>query len=141
MIAGIRHWLYLGEIVLALLVGRFLVFALPFHLVAGWLGGTTAPADKDPPGIIALQRATAVARQVARLARRVPWRTTCLVQAFAGWLLLKRRHITATIRFGVAKSDTGLTAHAWLMVGSEIVLGGEIAPDFKALADLGGRSR
>jgi len=82
-----------------------------------------------------------VARRVARLARRVPWRATCLVQALAGWLLLKRRGIVATIRFGVAKSEAGLAAHAWLVVGSEIVLGGEAAPDFKALADLGGKPR
>lgn len=139
MIARMKRWLVWGETLLALLVGQFLVFVLPFHLVSGWLGGTTAPADKDATGIATLQRADAVARRVSHLARRMPRRTTCLVQAFAGWLLLKRRGITATIRFGVAKSEVGLIAHAWLMVGSEIVLGGEIAADYQALADLGGR--
>lgn len=136
MIDRIKRWLVWGETLLALLVGQFLVFVLPFHLVSGWLGGTTVPTDKNATGTATLQRAGAVARRVIHLARRR--HTTCLVQAFAGWLLLKRRGITATIRFGVAKSEVGLTAHAWLMVGSEIVLGGEAASDYQALADLGG---
>jgi hypothetical protein len=72
------------------------------------------------------------------LALRVPWRTTCLVQAVAGYLLLKRRGIAATIRFGVTKNEDGLAAHAWLIVGDQTVLGGEVAPGFKPLADLGG---
>ncbi len=53
--------------------------------------------------------------------------------------MLKRRGIAATIRFGVTKHEDGLAAHAWLIVGDQTVLGGEIAPGFQPLADLGGR--
>jgi hypothetical protein len=58
------------------------------------------------------------------------------VQALAGSLLLKRRGITAVVRFGVTTQKTGLAAHAWLIVGGQTVLGGEAAADFVPLADL-----
>jgi hypothetical protein len=140
MAVRIKQWLGSVETLLALGAGWVLVFAVPFRVTAGWLGGTAAPSQRRASAQHETDRARYVARHVARLARRVPWRATCLVQAVAGYLLLKRRGIAATIRFGVNKSDAGLAAHAWLIVGDQIVLGGEAAPDFRPLADLGGRA-
>jgi hypothetical protein len=136
----LRQMLGTAEALFALWVGWVLVFAFPIRRTAAWFGGTTAPAAGHTVGAEKIRRAAYIARRVARLAKCVPWRTTCLVQALAGSLLLKRRGITAVVRFGVTKQKPGLAAHAWLIVGGRTVLGGEAAADFVPLADLRGKS-
>ncbi|MGB8600670.1 MAG: lasso peptide biosynthesis B2 protein [Rhizomicrobium sp.] len=128
----------MAETLLALALAWVLVFAVPFRRTAAWLGQAGAPGSAA--AAIApdqLLRARSVCRRAARLAPRVPWRTSCLVQAVAGCLLLRRRGIAATIRLGVKKGDGALSAHAWLMVGGQTVLGGDAAEGFTPLADIG----
>lgn len=142
MIRRLRAFVGAGETVLALAAAWVLVFAVPFRRTAAGIGRVSVPAGIDvlPPPVRA--RARYVCRRTARIARRVPWRTSCLVQAVAGWMLLKRRGIAATIRLGV-KQDAGsgsLAAHAWLIVGGETVLGGAAAEGFAPLADMGARA-
>jgi hypothetical protein len=81
-----------------------------------------------------------MARRLQRVAAHMPWRTTSLVRAIAGAIMLRRCGIATIIRFGLNRADGGLSAHAWLLVGDTIVLGGEIAPEFSPLADPGGKS-
>ena len=65
---------------------------------------------------------------IPRVARRVPWRADCLVQALAGERWLRRRGIAAQIVIGVRKNGPApLDAHAWLEAGDHIVTGGETA--------------
>lgn len=60
----------------------------------------------------------AYARRMADLARAVggrsPWRTTCLRQALAVWLLLRRRQLPAEVRIGVIAGQAPFQAHAWV---------------------------
>jgi hypothetical protein len=63
---------------------------------------------------------------VQRASARVPG-ATCLVQAISGWCMLKMRSIDAQIRIGVEKCEDEVCAHAWLVVGDIIVLGGSDA--------------
>ncbi|MDX8466502.1 lasso peptide biosynthesis B2 protein [Mesorhizobium sp. VK23B] len=67
-----------------------------------------------------------VAWGVAAAARFVPG-ASCLTQALAGQYLLARQGNASKIRIGVER-DTGaeLKAHAWLVSGNHIVLGGSI---------------
>jgi hypothetical protein len=67
-----------------------------------------------------------VAWGVAAAARLVPG-ATCLTQALAGQYLLARQGNASKISIGIEKG-TGRTlkAHAWLMSGNHIVLGGSI---------------
>ena len=58
------------------------------------------------------------------------------MQAVAGLMLLTRRRIDSTIRFGVRQRDGKLEAHAWLLVGGETVIGGQPAGDYTPLADM-----
>jgi hypothetical protein len=54
---------------------------------------------------------------------RIP-RATCLTQALATRLMLERRAMPATLRFGVARSpERSVEAHAWLEVRGEVVIG------------------
>jgi hypothetical protein len=74
---------------------------------------------------------------VPRAALRLPWRADCLVQALAGQAMLLRRGIASTIAVGAAKHpDNSLEAHAWLLCGSEVILGGDISR-FEPLLDPG----
>ena len=67
-----------------------------------------------------------VAWGVAAAARLVPY-ASCLTQALSGQYLLARQGNASKIRIGIER-DTGtqLKAHAWLMSGDQIVLGGSI---------------
>jgi hypothetical protein len=74
----------------------------------------------------------------AALAQRVAWcidiaarfvpSATCLVRAHAGQRLLAMKGIGSSIHVGVRKgSTTEMEAHAWLISGNRIVLGGDEA--------------
>ncbi|GLR40276.1 hypothetical protein GCM10007880_07920 [Mesorhizobium amorphae] len=67
-----------------------------------------------------------VAWGVAAAARLVPY-ASCLTQAISGQYILARQGNGSKIRIGIER-DTGtqLKAHAWLISGNHIVLGGSI---------------
>lgn len=65
-----------------------------------------------------------VAWGISRAARAVP-RATCLTQALAGQILLSRIGRASWIRIGIdSSSPKRIEAHAWLVSGAQIVLGG-----------------
>ena len=67
---------------------------------------------------------------VARAARRVPWRSDCLVQALAAQSWLRSRHVPTELRIGVRQSPhfgRDIQAHAWLTYKGEVVVGGDIS--------------
>ena len=67
-----------------------------------------------------------VAWGVAAAARLVPY-ASCLTQALAGQYILARQGNASKIRIGIERNTgTQLKAHAWLMSGNHIVLGGSI---------------
>jgi len=79
-----------------------------------------------------------IAWGVSSAARFVP-HASCLTQAVAGRFLLARRGQPSTIRIGVdSNSPKSLKAHAWLISGKAIVLGGPglDATSFVHLVDL-----
>lgn len=135
-----RRVLRAAEAAAALGLAWLLVFVLPFRFVASLLGlersggvqAVDVPADQI--------RARAVAGRVVRAAQRLP-HTTCLVRALAGWLMLRRRGITALVRLGVRSDDGTVSAHAWLMLGQAVLMGGEEAGGFQPIADAGHRAR
>lgn len=72
---------------------------------------------------------------VTLAARFVPG-ATCLTQALAGHYLLARQGIASTVRVGAkSTADGGFAAHAWLLAGETVVLGG-LSEDVKTFAPL-----
>lgn len=130
---------------LALTLAWGLVFLLPLRLTLRLLGGFERPDLASPSLPVAspvLVRARAVCARLERIAPRLPWHSTCLVRAVAGILLLRRRGINeATIRLGVRKNGAALEAHAWLLLGGAILLGGSEAEEYTPLADLSQRAQ
>lgn len=79
----------------------------------------------SPPGLPDASRIVA-ARQIGsaieRVARMVPWRSDCLIQAAAARWMLRVRRIPNRIHIGVAIAN-GFTAHAWVTSGEYLVTG------------------
>jgi hypothetical protein len=67
-----------------------------------------------------------VARIVPVAARRVPWRSDCLVQAIAAQNWLAAAGVAGQIVIGVDRAGSDLESHAWLQVGETIVTGGAV---------------
>lgn len=125
----------------ALLLGAMLVHVLPLRVTQRLFGAVTPPDTSGSPTRVppAIDRARAVAQRLRWIADRLPWTSTCLVRAVALGLLLKRRGLQGwSIRFGVSRKDGALAAHAWMVMGQDILIGGEEAADFTPLADLTG---
>lgn len=82
-----------------------------------------AAAELDAPKSMAMRIASAV----QRAARFVP-AATCLTQALAVQFLLAARGYKSEVRVGVRHDDQGVfEAHAWLVSGSDVVIGGTSA--------------
>lgn len=64
--------------------------------------------------LAAAQRTASIARAVGA---RSPWRTSCLRQALALWLLLRRRGLDAQLKIGVIQRQAPFMAHAWVELG------------------------
>ena len=68
-----------------------------------------------------------VAAFISAMAIRVPWRADCLVQAMAAQRWLMRKGLPSEIVVGAAKHPDGrFEAHAWLLRGEAVLLGGDI---------------
>lgn len=74
---------------------------------------------------------------VRATSRYVP-RATCLTQAIAAQILLLRAGYNPQVKIGVAKNDKKLfEAHAWLVLGDQVLIGGTEVERYTALAVLG----
>jgi hypothetical protein len=73
---------------------------------------------------------------VRAAARRVPFRAMCIEQGLAAQRMMRRAGIDARLHYGARQgnSDEELTAHVWVTVQGEIVLGGEEASQFAEVA-------
>ena len=92
------------------------------------------PASRDSqPAVSQLAWAVNAASSV------IP-RSTCLVRALAARRLLARHGYPSTLRLGVARTPSGLAAHAWLDHAGGTLIGGGEAGRYTALG-AGGHPR
>ena len=121
-----RQRLLLLEAALFLGLARLALLALPFGRIAPWLQRSPDSGAGDTATVLAVGQAVAIA------ARNVPWNAVCLPQAMAAKAMLARRGQGSALHLGAARAGDGLTAHAWLVVGGEVVVGeagiAEVAP-------------
>ena len=90
---------------------------------------SSAAADAD--------RAETIGWAVRAVAARLPWESTCLMQALAAAALLRRRRIPLTLTLGVAKDGSEMEAHAWVVCGEQVLVGGGGHERFTPLASYG----
>lgn len=102
---------------------RLLPFRTAIRLGSVALG--TGPAG-DPGDLVWAVRAAAP---------RVPWRAKCIEQGLALQWLLRRRGVPARLHYGVGRGDAeALTAHVWVSLDDEVILGGEELARFGEVA-------
>ena len=65
-----------------------------------------------------------IAIVVRGLSLRIPWHSTCMVEALAAHYMLNRRKICNKLHLGVKRNPVNrLEAHAWLSVGDHVIIG------------------
>lgn len=115
--------LVLLEAALALLLANAAVHALPFRVLARFLGRHAQATPIEPLG----ERGRAARRvrwAITSAGSRVPWRPLCLAQAVAAKAMLGRRGVPNTLYLGVVTGEPdGLAAHAWVRAGRLVVTG------------------
>jgi hypothetical protein len=106
------------EAALLLLRARMSAAIVPFSALRTSLG---ARRSKHALSSHSTER---IVWSVTAVARRVPFRTTCLIDALAVDAMLRRRGVASDIRFGVKPPDGHvLAAHAWVEVEGKVVYG------------------
>jgi hypothetical protein len=88
------------------------------RVLAGMARARTGPGRRATPSI------ERTAWAVGAASRLVP-RATCLTQALAAQVLLRRQEHPARLCLGVARGEAGqLEAHAWVECAGRVVIGG-----------------
>lgn len=104
-----------GAWVCAVRAGLWLI---PFRWFRGIVTFLTRHASKRPNPRAAEQ----VSRAVSAVSRYVP-RATCLTQALALHIVLKRAGLPSRIQIGVSKEGGQFKAHAWVESQNKVVIG------------------
>ena len=128
-----RRWLIL-EALWCVLLARALLLLIPFRRLT-----TTFKRElpgKPSPGGPERQRLRADIRWAIELvSARLPGETTCFPRAIAAQTMCRRRGISAVLCYGAAPlPGKGLSAHVWVLDGTEGVIGHQIAEDYRILA-------
>ena len=126
---GPSDWLLLAEALAALALASLAIALLPFRKVAA---AASAPG-RGPPRHDA-ETVRRVRGVVQGWARRVPWRAVCFQRGLALHWMLRRRGIPSVLLYGARRQGDGLSAHVWVDVDGETVIGGEEAANFTCLA-------
>ncbi len=111
------------EILFFLIIAKLMVKCLPFRWYAKRLGKryseTLSVRLLSHRPLLVYLRVI-----IPKIGDLVPWRSVCLDQALAGYIMLKRRGLPTTFYFGIhKKADDSFGAHAWLRCGRGIITG------------------
>jgi hypothetical protein len=71
-----------------------------------------------------------VRRAIRRASERLPWTPSCLAQAAAGQIMLRRRGKPGVVVIGLRPADGEWDAHAWLLGARGALTGGQAAEGF-----------
>src|SRR5829696_4408461 len=100
---------------------RLLLWLVPAKLLQGLF--ISNPAETGENSGNDWSEITRIVRSVRSVSRFVP-RATCLTQALAASLLIRRSGQRSELKIGVAKNEQSqLIAHAWLETDGRIILG------------------
>ena len=111
------------EAVVFLTAGSVAKIVLPGRRLTRLLG-QPAPPEPCEPGPFGAEAAH-VGYAVSRVARLLPWRPSCLPQALATRMMLRRRGLACVSHLGVFQTQP-VKAHAWVTVNGRVVQGGPV---------------
>ena len=131
---GLGGLLLLARAFALLLAARLALAALPVREVVAWKQRPLASRPAPPEPAV---EATRIRHAVLTVARHSPVRFVCFPQCLAAAALLRARSIPSRLHYGVTRSpEPGgkLITHTWLEAAGQIVIGGEVAADYRTLA-------
>ncbi len=117
------HWTSL-EVVAFLLWAKVALRKLALDEVRRQWGDSPEPSHRGPENW-ELHQAAFLGRTTIKIARRLPFKSTCLVQSVALMAMLRRRKIPASVRFGVRMAGANsekFEAHSWVECGGNVIL-------------------
>jgi hypothetical protein len=124
-------WLLAAEALALLVWASLAIKLLPFRKVAA--AASKMPARRTGGPAEGLPKRIRWA--VDAWGRRVPWRSVCFQRGLAAHRMLRRRGYGSILHYGVAQGEEkGLSAHVWVSLDGQPVIGGEEAPNFTCLA-------
>jgi len=136
----LAHRLRVLEALILLCFAWLCVRLIPFRITGRLLGrpepGTPLATPCAETDKTRQRQALHVKIALRSAAARLPWTSTCLMQALAGRLMLSRRGVGSRTYFGVNRDmETGaFQAHAWLFAATTDVAGGGISDNFHPIA-------
>jgi hypothetical protein len=124
---------YLREAAVMLVLARLAVRFVPAARIFAW-------ADRPPRRIrrFATDEIAWISWAVENLGGRSWMNALCLPRALAAHTMLRRRGIASRLCLGVARDREALSAHAWVEIGNDKIVGGSEADGFTRLASFGG---
>jgi hypothetical protein len=123
-----------AEAMVLLVVFRVCLAVVPVRRIIGAITHGKAAGQTSEAEESAAEAARRVQWAVSAVARHSVVEFVCFPQALAGYTMLRWRGVPGEVVYGVARSPEGeLMAHAWLMVGDRMVLGGEAAGEHTAV--------
>ena len=134
------HKLILAQAWLMLGWYRAGILLLSFKRLTRNLQHHALPASPAPLSEDQQQEALMIGRLVAAASRVTPWQSLCLTQVLVVQRLLASRNIPGQFYLGVRRGceltddPTGLSAHAWLQCGEDIVSGKARHEEFTVLS-------
>jgi hypothetical protein len=125
---------YLREAAVMLVFARFAVRVLPAAWILAW-------ARRAPRRIRRFHVAEHTSWITWAIDNVAQWRwmeAKCLPRALAAQAMLRRRGIASRLCLGVAREGQSLSAHAWLELGQQMIVGEGPQPRFTRLVEFGG---
>jgi len=128
-----------ADIGLAIEAGCMLAFFrvalnfLPVQKLTAWMG---RPADESTSRLQGeeAQILRRVEWSIDAVVRHFPVTFVCFPQCLAAYFMLRRRHISSKLFYGVTRDANQLKAHTWVKVGNRTVVGGDVESGFTVLA-------
>jgi hypothetical protein len=124
---------YLREAAIMLVLARLAVRFVPPARLFAWANHPPRCAQR-----FAVDEANWISWAVEDVGARAWMNALCLPRALAAHAMLRRRGIASRLCLGVAREGSELSAHAWVEVGSDKLVGGAEADGFTRLAEYGG---
>ena len=123
-------WIPLSFVLLGL--ARVALLTIPFKRIAPLLGHDMQSAAMVPLAAPKeISRAIHIGYSIRKAAKYTPWESKCLAQAMVARVLLGVNDLPYALYLGVNTGDEGgLTAHAWVCVGPEALVGGQAFSEY-----------
>ena len=131
-----RERLLLAEAIAAIGAAPAAIRLLPFRTLAARLSRFQGRQGPRAPAAFVESAAWAVRASAPFL----PWRSVCFQRGLALHWMLRRRGVPTVLHYGVGQgSGKGLSAHVWVSLDGEILIGGEEAEGHACLATYPGQ--